>query len=571
MERIVMNTESLQKHFPDVYKDFFARNDLVLSGCFSFPWTYEGIGLNSVWYLRIKSSIPLKCYVWIKKRNDKKIIFNNVTFFNLNKKEFEKVEYSKINKEEQKVVNLLLEEFHKNNINFWVEIEILSETARWHSLWFSPTSSAILSYWLLFLMSESNWSDFINIEKDVFSLSWKINFLSRSWYNTSLWHNSVFTLKWNKSVSYFLSSAKDVDIDSFDDISYTFSSLNNSWVWLPFDYYILFSWLPSNTNQVEYYKDLQRKNDYISDFVKIINKDTKEKYFLDFEDKNQVLQTKLKHINLENLKMLEYLYKIYNEPFNEEFTSKFINHVNTCRNVIETFEEQNSFAWDFSHLFKNNRTNYQEIMWICPIYTWKLWWGYILVTKSWVSRNTVLKTIEDIKNNYPQIELEYASYMDDSEVSPIKIEQFITNWIYSKYVDKNKVIFKDNKWNSFLWDYNEIIKNHSDWLLFDMIESKIYFNGQKLTSKDIPSQNTTIEVINKLLENIWEEISNKDLPISSYTWNKNEMLWKIILPLLKFVEAKTGEKLQIVCKWSITDFFIKMWELNLKIWTIRKI
>jgi len=41
MERIVMNTESLQSNFPEVYRDFFARNDLVVSGCFVLPWVRE--------------------------------------------------------------------------------------------------------------------------------------------------------------------------------------------------------------------------------------------------------------------------------------------------------------------------------------------------------------------------------------------------------------------------------------------------------------------------------------------------------------------------------------------------
>jgi hypothetical protein len=38
MQRIEMNTKSLQKHFVEVYKDFFVKNDLVMSGCFSMSW-----------------------------------------------------------------------------------------------------------------------------------------------------------------------------------------------------------------------------------------------------------------------------------------------------------------------------------------------------------------------------------------------------------------------------------------------------------------------------------------------------------------------------------------------------
>ncbi len=33
-----MNSTELQKKFPDVYRDFFSKNDLVVSGCFSMSW-----------------------------------------------------------------------------------------------------------------------------------------------------------------------------------------------------------------------------------------------------------------------------------------------------------------------------------------------------------------------------------------------------------------------------------------------------------------------------------------------------------------------------------------------------
>ena len=123
----------------------------------------------------------------------------------------------------------------------------------------------------------------------------------------------------------------------------------------------------------------------------------------------------------------------------------------------------------------------------------------------------------------------------------------------------------------FIMNSDKEIISKKDWLLFDMINSKIYFFWEKLTSKDTPSQNGTIEVITRLLENIWEEISNKEFSASSYSKNKNEMLWKIILPMLRLVEEKTKEQLPIICKWWLTNFYVKMWDVNLKIWAIKRI
>jgi hypothetical protein len=57
--------------------------------------------------------------------------------------------------------------------------------------------------------------------------------------------------------------------------------------------------------------------------------------------------------------------------------------------------------------------------------------------------------------------------------------------------------------------------------------------GTKLTSKDIHSQNTTIDMMRLLLGNIGKEVSNSRLPISTYSQNKNELLGKIIIPIQK--------------------------------------
>lgn len=84
MERIEMNTESLQEYFPEVYRDFFARNDLVVSGSFNIPWTIKT-------YLRAKTSIGLKCYVGIKLTSNPNITFGDIIFFDINKKKFDGV------------------------------------------------------------------------------------------------------------------------------------------------------------------------------------------------------------------------------------------------------------------------------------------------------------------------------------------------------------------------------------------------------------------------------------------------------------------------------------------------
>lgn len=573
MERIVMNTESLQNNFPEVYRDFFARNDLVVSWCFVLPWVREAWN-DSKSYFRFKTSLPIKCYVWFKIKNDKKISFSSVSFFNINKTIFEKIDYLKINKEENKIIDLLKKEFDKLWLDKWIEIEILSETWRGHWLWFSWVTAALISYGVYFL-SKNNFKDnFLDTYfKEIFSLSWKIDFISRYW--DTYGHNSIFTLKPNKWVSCFFTDKVDIKLENIDDIEniyYDFKKINDDDnIELPFDYFLVFSWISSDTKQIEYYKKIEHLDTSIPKFVKenIFNSE-KNIYLNNFSNNDYVLDVKFNMINLQNLNALFYISEIYKKPHDSKLVQEFIQQINSCRESVNFLEEENNFAQDLIHIFRNNKTNINEDIWICQVYSWKFWWWYMVVTKQWISRNTINKTIKWLKLLYPNVELEYSSYDDWFCWDEVKVEQFISKWIYSKYIDKNKVIYQDNKWVNYLWDYSDIFEQNK-WLILDMINSKIYFDWIKLTSKDIPSQNTTIEVLNKLLLNIWVEISNKEFSSSSYTWNKNEMLGKILLPLIKFIEEKTGEKLSITCKWSITDFYLKIWIVNLKIWIIKKI
>jgi len=66
-------------------------------------------------------------------------------------------------------------------------------------------------------------------------------------------------------------------------------------------------------------------------------------------------------------------------------------------------------------------------------------------------------------------------------------------------------------------------------------------------------------------------MSNKDFPKSSYTTNKNEMVGKIVLPLLKLIEKEKMVDFPLVCKGSINDFYLKLKECEFEVNVIRKI
>jgi hypothetical protein len=122
-----------------------------------------------------------------------------------------------------------------------------------------------------------------------------------------------------------------------------------------------------------------------------------------------------------------------------------------------------------------------------------------------------------------------------------------------------------------LWNYNEIINAHKEWLLLDAIDNKIYLNGRKLTSTDLCSQTSTISILWKLLDNIGQDLENKELEISSYSKNKNEMLGKIVIPLISLIKKETDSKFPLICKWSMFNFYMKINASDFKVFIVKKI
>ena len=68
-----------------------------------------------------------------------------------------------------------------------------------------------------------------------------------------------------------------------------------------------------------------------------------------------------------------------------------------------------------------------------------------------------------------------------------------------------------------------------------------------MTSKDIVSQSTTVDLMIMLLENLNQDIQNTELERSSYSRNKNEMLSKVVIPFKKFIKKKTKKELKLSC------------------------
>ena len=79
-----------------------------------------------------------------------------------------------------------------------------------------------------------------------------------------------------------------------------------------------------------------------------------------------------------------------------------------------------------------------------------------------------------------------------------------------------------------------------------------------MSYKEILSQQTTIDLLEKFVETGLKEVHSKELPSSSYAQNKSEMMSKIIYPLMKTVHRRLGKEIKITCSGSVVDFVVRI-------------
>jgi hypothetical protein len=212
-----------------------------------------------------------------------------------------------------------------------------------------------------------------------------------------------------------------------------------------------------------------------------------------------------------------------------------------------------------------------EKIWICPLTLWKMWWSFLFVTPFKKSRRTIAKMVEKYNFTWNKMHLEYASWIDGYSTEWLVVEQDLSQDIFSEYLQSGSVIYKDNFWKNYIWDYNTILEKESKWILLDCIEWRLYVNWDDITSKDLVSQSSTVEILDYLVSNMWQTVASKDLPYSSYSTQRNQMAWKIILPLRKLTKKYFGKEIDLDCAGGLGWFNLTLSEKEIKIWVVKNI
>lgn len=592
-----MNSEKLKNKLNDYYKDFFSRNALVLSIPTSltlFGWTACIFG-----GLIMKQKISQRLYLWINLNWENKINIKSHDYYDYKKWQI----CSNLNENYLKIG----EEFKNlvySDYKVWINVEIFSE--------FEWKDSDLIVAWIILsldLITKKINSDKIEFIKsstyeEILNDEYYKSFIQKALHYRLLYNENVLgwsslssiitgLVDWKAPILNMISKRIESPLTKFSSwknklladinnhhVEYNAFRINelideDSWQNLPYDFMIFSideyrndNWFQSTINRIE--DSIQFK-----EVFKNKCEDNHQEFFLKSIDKNEIIYNNLETIVNYEFALLKtfcdsLLYKskidklFYFMERNNELIKSLLGKQNIISNSIEKenyFKLTNLINELYSNIWKDQLLIYTTSQSNDNKYI-------VMLPKELNSIDT--KTIDNLISKYfwNRWWLIYSSKNHWIEDKWIIIEQDIYNWKISNYTNWLYYL-KNLDWSRKIWDYEYLMKNY-EWILLDTITQKIFINGRKINSKELLSQTSTIEIFKLLTENVWSEISNKQLPISAYSKNRNELVWKIIIPLQNLVKKELNENMELVCKWSLTSFTVLLKSIDFPIWILGK-
>jgi hypothetical protein len=534
-----MNTNRLKSKFWKVYSDFFNGYDIVISSpiTFVFVWdsSYHNNGNTSI----ISQKITVRNYIWYNKNiKSNKINYKCFDWTNFIDKQIEN-DYS-INKEILKKIWL------KGEVAFLSEMD-----------WRDPPS--IQSDILLLKMYTENKIDENDFELlKVWEEKWKdiiyeINELDNKLfekYNFFWWdRNTQIFLPWTilKSNSHILTMEKE------DKIVWRNMWKNNNY----FSLNLTISLITPEVAFTNKYntKTIKEKEERLLNFM------DKEEFELKTNNDISIISAVEKINNFFAIKIFQNLNRLYeNNQTWEHFFSELKTYRTTIKalfkNVFEWINRKKTKQQIKDELNINNFNFYMDMVWITSNAKF-----FIVSKKTWNIDDNLIKKINN--KNWLNLKLDYSSYYDWFEINGSILEQDKQNFNISEFVSDYKIEkYNNNKTNIVYWEYEDLFIKYSDSFLLNTLDDKIYFSGEKITSKDFCSQNTLLHFLIILLNSDNYSIRSSQLPKSSYSKSKTELQNKIILPFIKFIKKHYNLHLDCELIWPNNDFNIKFSDLQ---------
>lgn len=570
----------IQKQFPEVYTKLFSEYEFVLSGHFGFNRFPAGIGHYDS-FVSIKQKIASKCYLGIRKVAQKWITIENISMYN--GEWFISYEKELLDLHYQKWLDMLITYMGLDKKSYGYQISIVSESTRGEWLWFTGTIFSLMVAGIGMLVGKykSNMLDdyetfqksthFHEIKTIAHQCIWdtKHGNTGPSFYTTmsQTSHPQVYL-----SEEHVIKKPEDVEFikEYCHDIPEMLNIKDPAFHTLPIRRVMIYTWQRSNTSMVENQKQFtQMKNKNYSDWF---NGQDWEKVYSHLHkefSKNSYHETITAAVNAMSAKTLYIFSHIYQYGPRNEYIHELINHFNTINSMYNDIEDDSSILDDF--FFACSEVQISPNMFgIFPIYTSKFGGNYIIMFEDESDFQVLEDVLTKMNHKYPHIRIASKYNFDTPPYQGIVIEQNMLQLQTSENAE-NVYMMIDSHGEQKICAYADIEPEKTRGLFLDAIKNKVYLNGKALTSKDIKSQTTTIEIFDLILQDTDHTIKNNELGPSTFSGQQNQMLGKIIYPLTKLVQTEMGENFPLECSWSLREFRIKLWKTKIPVVLIKKV
>ncbi len=560
-------------------EDLFSRYEFVISGHLWFNWFPAWISSTSD-HISIATKSKLKCYLWIRKVETKWISFSSVKM-----SDWEKIIDFNLEKFQQLYddsIKFLEKKFNLSDNNYWFEVSVFSECVKGEWYWFTGTMLSLLVSWIYCQNGKLSYEDLKDYEKfqnsDLFTeienLAHQSTILALKW---NIWLAFFTALsQWAHPYAYISDMKDELEYQIVDEsseykkqLTELFNIKNFPIETLPICWAIVYTWQKSDSafairqNKFLEYANMQYQNWFEN--LEISNIDSQLKLWL---KKSNYYETKIRNLSNLSINMLYILEKIYKKWAQNQHIHELIRLLNLINKMY------NNIEWDFDvtndfHKACIERGVTKDTFGFSPIYTNKYGGNYLVVFEDDSDLDVLKKVLENMKNIYPGIKIRETYDFNMPAKDGIVVEQDIGHNI-GKEIWKDLYVMLDNNNQQKFVSYIDINPNEQRWIFFDGVKNKIYVNWKVLTSKDIKSATTTIELFYYLLKSEDHTVKNNELWPSSFSGQENQMESKIISPFVKYIKKIFGKEIDIKCSGSLREFYIILWKTDIPISLVKK-
>lgn len=563
-----MNSHDLQKKHSEAYSTFFSKADRVLS--LPFILKFVGNERSESEALSITWKIPIRMYIGIEEMSQSGYTLWELSYYDTHEHGFITTTIERY----LPYIQTLKEKLEKySNNQKWTNrtgyrFSFLSEVSRGTLYGFESNMAALIALSIAYINSQENIDHIMNIathnynehihtqDSPIHSIFQMASDLEKAliWniFSQNMWMWSIFTGRYLKV---------SVHNSHKWELPYLFSIIPGSEdVWnsssLPLDISIVYSGKPAMLDQIEHafehaesweQKATKQAKELFQDVFDDIPAFHRPSIYRDFLQKDDQHTMRKSYNQLSQSISIEIFYtlqKLHIWRYTENAIKYCIEALDKVLYKSLITEPSSS---SFQEFIKNLRYHLHAKEWVyavVPLNTSIMGGSVAVYTPIEWFRGQFAKSFQETVKKFSDAQILYSNWIDGIEIEWLKIEQDIIRWMYSSFLQYNTVVLDIGSRGKKLWKYEYLVLSEED-IILDTIKKRIWIWGMKLTSTEIHSQSTAIDILSYLIAHPNENIDAQTFGISSYTLSRHEMTGKIIHPLIRQVLIKTGKKLNI--------------------------